>query len=135
MVTFTAEQIAILGQNPYVLSVTEKRLTLTKEFRTQFWSDYNSGKKPGIIFAEHGFDVRMLRAERIREYSRRIRNEYAGLHAGKYVCKAHQENLAQKENTSDELKQLRNEVSYLRQEVDFLKKISSIRITRKSQEF
>ena len=134
MGAFTAEQIAILGQNPNVLSVTEKRLTLTKEFRMQFWSDYNSGKQPGIIFAEHGFDVKMLGAERIRDYSRRIRDEYAGRTASKVGCKAYQEDPAKNENTSDELKQLRNEVSYLRQEVDFLKKISSIRITRKSRE-
>ena len=133
MGAFTAQQIAILGQNPNVLSVTEKRLTLTKEFRMQFWSDYNSGKQPGIIFAEHGFDVKMLGAERIREYSRSIRKEYAGRPAGKHRCIAYREKITKTEDSSDELKQLRNEVNYLRQEVEFLKKISSIRITRKSQ--
>lgn len=134
MGAYTQEQIALLSKNPCVESITSKRLTLTKEFKSRFMSAYNLGKKPGSIFAEHGFDVSMLGAERIREYSRRIRDEYAGRPAGKARCKAHQESPAKNENTSDELKQLRNEVSYLRQEVDFLKKISSIRITRKSQE-
>ena len=36
MGAFTAEQIAIRGQNPNVLSVPEKQLTLTKEIRMQF---------------------------------------------------------------------------------------------------
>ncbi len=110
MGAFTAQKIAILGQNPNVLSVTEKRLTLTKEFRMQFWSDYNSGKQPGIIF-----------------------KEYAGRPAGKHRCIAYREKVTKTEDTSDELKQLRNEVNYLRQEVNFLKKISSIRITRRSE--
>ena len=133
MGAYTEEQIALLSKNPYVKSITRRRLTLTKEFKAQFMSAYNLGKKPGVIFAEHGFDTQILGAERIREHSRNIRNEYAGRPAGKARCKAYQENPARTESTSDELKQLRNEVSYLRQEVDFLKKISSIRITRKSQ--
>ena len=51
MGAFTEEQIAILSKNPHVLGVTEKRLMLTKDFRKEFFANYQSGKKPGEIFA------------------------------------------------------------------------------------
>ena len=127
---FTQEQIAILSQNQYVLSVTEKRLVLTREFREKFFRDYQSGKKPGTIFSDSGFDIRILGNKRIRETSRCIRNEYNGTGQRKKTSSYNESQV----NTSDELKQLRNEVNYLRQENEFLKKISLIRITGKSLE-
>ena len=133
MGAFTEEQIAILSKNPYVDDVIGKRLAFTKEFRVQFMSAYNSGKKPSVIFAEHGFDTKMLGAERIRGYSRNIRNEYYGRERKSYCKSSGCNQEPQSHSQQDELKQLRHEVNYLRQEVDFLKKISSIRITRKSQ--
>ena len=110
-----------------------------KEFKEIFIEEYQSGKTPVRIFREHGFDVAVLGANRIGHAGCRIRKQYEerGTFTGGHGDRGHRNtanSIASTVSSEDELKQLRHEVNYLRQEVDFLKKISSIRITRKSQQ-
>ena len=46
---FTEEQQQLLRQNPYIYSVTETRITLTKDFKEIFMTAYKAGKSPRKI--------------------------------------------------------------------------------------
>jgi hypothetical protein len=134
---FTEEQINILRQNPYVFSVTGARLTLTKEFKEIFMTAYQAGELPRSILEDHGFDIGILGERRIWSISQHIREEYkkyGEFHEG-YGPRSSRStpptNPNQPLSEKDELRQLRHEVDYLKQEMEFLKKISSIRTTRK----
>ena len=130
---FTEEQLNILRQNPYVYSVTASQMALTKEFKEAFMAAYNAGEMPRKILEDHGFDIGILGNRRVWSISCHIRAEYSKygeFHEG-YSPRnreRHTENSAEGPlSDKEELKQLRRDVEYLRQEVDFLKKISSIR--------
>ena len=43
---FTEEQQQLLRQNPYIYSVTDTRINLTKEFKEIFLAEYKSGTSP-----------------------------------------------------------------------------------------
>ena len=46
---FTKEQQQLLRQNPYIYSVTDTRITLTKAFKEIFMTSYNTGTSPRTI--------------------------------------------------------------------------------------
>ncbi len=73
---FTEEQMASLRQNPYVYSVTQGTLTLTKEFKEIFYAEYQRGILPRNILEQHGFDLNALGTHRIWSISQHIRDEY-----------------------------------------------------------
>lgn len=136
---FTKEQQQLLRQNPYIYSVTEARITLTKEFKELFMTAYKAGELPRKILEDHGFDIDIIGERRIWSISQHIRTEYktyGEFHEG-YRPRGETANhdapkdTAKPVSEADEIKQLRHEVDYLKQEMEFLKKISSIRTTRK----
>lgn len=130
---FTDEQMLMLRQNPYTYSVTPYQLNLTKEFKEIFYSEYQEGELPRKILEDHGYDPAVLGDRRVWSISSHIREQYR-----KYGCFHEGSHTHGKEQPGDipaagkeELKQLRHEVDYLKQEVEFLKKISAVRTTRK----
>ncbi len=134
---FTEEQMASLRQNPYVYSVTQGTLALTKEFKEIFYAEYQSGILPRNILEQHGFDLNALGTHRIWSISQHIRDEYKkygefheGYHARRSAGNRLEGN-AQPPTEQEQLKVLQAKVDYLEQEMEFLKKISSIRNTRK----
>lgn len=134
---FTEEQIAVLRQNPYVYSVTPAVLALTKEFKEIFYTAYQNGAPPRRILEDHGFDINIIGERRVWSISQHIRDEYAkygefheGFHGRRPKSDSDQTE-KQPPSEQDQLKQLQHEVDYLKQEMEFLKKISSIRNTRK----
>ena len=131
---FTAEEIIILRQNPFTYKVTNSTLSFTKEFKELFITEYNAGVVPRQILANHGYDPEILGDRRIWGISQHLRAQYeesggsfSGCSTGSRRAKNPDKLLSEK----DELKRLRLEVDYLKQEIEFLKKISSIRTTRK----
>lgn len=134
---FTDEEIQMLRKNPYTYSVTRLRLAFTKEFKEIFYSEYQAGELPRQILVDHGYDPEVLGERRVWGIAGHIREQYqkyGGFHEGN--ARPGQENadplsLDSPVSEKQELKQLRHEVDYLRQEVEFLKKISSLRTTRK----
>lgn len=136
---FTEEQQQLLRQNPYIYSVTETRITLTKEFKELFMTAYKSGESPRKILEDHGFDINIIGERRIWSISNHIRTEYkkyGEFHEGygpRGEAASHDAptDATKPVSAADEIKQLRHEVDYLKQEMEFLKKISSIRTTRK----
>ena len=136
---FTEEQQQLLRQNPYIYSVTETRITLTKEFKELFMTAYKASESPRKILEDHGFDINIIGERRIWSISNHIRTEYkkyGEFHEGygprgetaRHVAPT---DAARPVSEADEIKQLRHEIDYLKQEMEFLKKISSIRTTRK----
>ena len=137
---FTPEQQNKLRENPYIYSVTNTRITLTKEFKELFWAAFQGGDDPRSILLNYGFDIDLLGDSRIRSIATHLREEYMAygeFHQGYQKCKQPSSNVLSEEASdtlsSDraQLKKLQHEVDYLKQEIEFLKKISSIRNTRK----
>ena len=134
---FTEEQMAALRQNPYVYSVTQGTLALTKEFKEIFYAEYQNGILPRNILEQHGFDLNVLGTRRIWGISQHIRAEYAKygeFHEGYHARRSPGSNpsgSSQPPTEQEQLKSLQAKVDYLEQEMEFLKKISSIRNTRK----
>ena len=100
---------------------------------------YKAGESPRKILEDHGFDISIIGERRIWSISQHIRTEYktyGEFHEG-YGPRGETANhdapkdTAKPVSEADEIKQLRHEVDYLKQEMEFLKKISSIRTTRK----
>lgn len=133
--TFTQEQQQLLRQNPYVYSVTASRLQLTKEFKELFLAAYNAGASPKQILEDHGFDIGLIGERRVWSISQHIRAEfekYGEFYEGYGRHRRSADNTSpQPASTEDLVKKLQNEVEYLKQEMEFLKKISSIRNMRK----
>lgn len=62
---FTEEQQQLLRQNPYIYSVTETRITLTKEFKELFMTVYKAVESSRNILEDHGFDISIIDERRI----------------------------------------------------------------------
>ena len=126
--TFTEEERNILNQNPYTLSVSEKTIKHTLEFKEMFWKLYNEGQRPRRIFSEAGYDDMMLGERRINGFTQKIKKEYEKYgyfreptpHNGSRDPRnIDYEKMRQK----TAMKAMQTELTYLRQEVDLLKKL------------
>ncbi len=131
-IPFTEDQIKLLRENPYTFNVTSSSLYLTREFKELFYKEYQNGKLPRQILEEHGYPSSILGKKRIWGIASSIKkqaNREGGFSEGTNMPLS----VADSDIASPEasFKALQHEVKYLRQEVEFLKKISSIRNTRK----
>ncbi len=125
---FTEQQQLLLRANPYTLRVTETTLSLSKEFKKLFYEEYQSGIVPREILKKHGYPTEVLGMQRICGIATCIKREYK--HAGEFsdIHSSKQPAINGDYPTiSDPMKRLQHQVEYLTQEVEFLKKISSIR--------
>lgn len=129
-VKFTPEQQESLRNNKYTVYVTENTLSLSKEFKELFYREYQTGITPREILCKYGYPVEILGEQRIWGIGYSIKKEFA-----KNGCFRDVRTKASTASSSgsqeDRIRQLQSKVDYLTQEVEFLKKISSIRITRK----
>lgn len=133
---FTKDEMAILMKNPYTLSVTEKSIKHTLEFKELYWAKYTQGFRPSQIFRECGYDIAILSERRINGFTQHIKKEYA-----KYgyfreprphgAAKPPRSTDYEKMRQKTAMKEMQTELTYLRQEVDFLKKL--IRLERKEK--
>ncbi len=133
--SFSPEQQALLRNNPYVYSVTNTRITFTKEFKELAWAAYQEGRDTRSIFIMYGFDIDLLGDGRIRSVIKHIKEEFklnGEFHQGYQRSGMYSAKQSSGSDTDQiQLKKLQHEVDYLKQEIEFLKKISSIRNTRK----
>ena len=128
--SFNEEQIRILKENPYTLSVTQSRISVTLEAKKLILELYQAGWTCRRIVEELGYDSKMLGEQRTKNMVRNVRREAEsknGLHQG-YLRTAgtrmSEEEIEQLECNPGSYAKLKNEVIYLRKEVEFLKKIS-----------
>ena len=134
---FTEEEMTILRENPYTYKVTPGQLHFTAAFKERFWQEYCSGTTPREILRNCGYAPEILGDSRINGIQLHIREtaqKGEGFHTGSLPRKTKSvEDCSTGPRTAEEeFKQLKAEVQYLRKEVDFLKKISSIRTSGKS---
>lgn len=134
---FNNEQMQLLRQNPYTHKVTRTTVSFTKKFKEIFHNEYQAGESPRQILIDHGYDPEILGDSRMWGIANRIQEQFkknGEFHEGHCSHRLVKSNtLISSKTTSeiDELKQLRHEVDYLKQEIEFLKKISSIRTSKK----
>lgn len=126
---FTPEQQQLLRNNPYTIRVTENVLSLSKEFKELFYKEYLAGSLPRDILQKYGLPPDILGERRIWGISYTIRKQFE--ETGKFRDVRAPSSPLTKHSTEDKIRQLEHQVNYLTQEVKFLKKISSIRSTRK----
>lgn len=129
---FTNEEIEMLRSNPYTYTVTPHILSFTKEFKELFWKEYQAGAVPRQILEQYGYPAEVLGKERIWGIAHVIKKQYyseEGLHEGSLQRKKSSDDSPA--TAQEALIKLQHEMEYLKQEVEFLKKISSARSTRK----
>lgn len=130
---FTSEEVEMLRGNKYTFAVTPHMLSFTKEFKELFWEEYQAGAIPRQILEKYGYPAEVLGKKRIWGIAHVIKNQYhspEGLHEGP-LLKQGKRTDKDAQTTEELVSKLQGEVEYLRQELEFLKKISSIRTTRK----
>ena len=125
---FTDEEIEMLRKNPYTYVVTPKMIKFTQEFKELFWKEHQNDVKPGKIFEKYGYPTKVLGSKRIWGISRLIREQFYSeddLQKGKRQKK---EDISV---SKDEFRKIQNELKFIRQEIEFFKKIYSIRNSRR----
>lgn len=131
---FTEQEVEILRGNQYTLVVSPRKLLFTKEFKELFWSEYEAGAIPRSILEKYGYPAAILGEKRIWGIAATIKRQKQspdGLHEGTLRKKNRVAGGTESNSPEELFKQLQIEVLHLRQEVEFLKKIASIRNTRK----
>ena len=126
---FTSEQQQLLRNNPYTVRVTEDFLYLSKEFKELFYKEYLAGAVPRDILEKYGYPSSVLGKQRIWGIGYTIRKQFEK--TGEFHDVRNPGSPIMAESPEEKIRQLEHQVNYLTQEVEFLKKISSIRSTRK----
>lgn len=73
---FTEKEIKQLSENPYVKSISSKRITYTDEFKQIFIAENEKGKLPREIFEECEFDIFVIGKKRMQSSADRWRAAY-----------------------------------------------------------
>lgn len=113
----TTEEIRQLKANPNVKDVNANRIIYSEDFKIRFIKEYFSGKKPGCIFEENGFDVKVLGIKRIERCSARWREANAAGSLGEK--NKHNDFYIKNENEKVELKRT---IRMQKAEIEELKK-------------
>ena len=130
-VKFTPEQQEILRNNQYTVRVTADTLSLSKEFKKLFYREYLTGAIPRDILQKYGYPEEILGKHRICGISQCIKREYECEGSFRDIRSNDTDRTSPPHTPEDKIRHLEHQVNYLTQEVEFLKKISSIRSTRK----
>lgn len=125
---FTAEEQAILKENPYTYRVFKNSVRFTIEFKEAFVSQYEAGMSPRKIVEGFGYDADMLGRRCISSLYRNFKKQQVspnGLHEGSLRRQKLQLDSTDYEYVTPRqaMKLMQHELLYLRQEVEFLKKI------------
>ena len=125
MKKYTQKQIKELKSNPYTLKVDDKRIFFTIEFKKVFWTKYQAGVSPRSIFKELNYNLDYFGQKQIDSIVQRVKKEaMSGEFTEGYSRNNRMKIKEPDENISSQnIKQMQNELLYLRQEVDFLKKV------------
>ena len=131
---FTQEEMKILRQNPYVVSVCSTKITYSLAFKKFAIEQARNGMKSPKIFQAAGFDPEMLGRPRMYAALKSFKAEAAspeGLREPR--GKSREEKLAafakdelSKKQTKKAIRELQNKVVHLEQQIEFLKKIQSL---------
>lgn len=128
---FTQDEIDIIAQNPYVVSVCSTKITYSLAFKKFAIKRAQAGEKSPEIFRAAGFDPEMLGKPRMYAALKKFKKEAAspeGLREPRGMSK--EERLAEfakedfsKKQTKVAIRELQNKIVHLEQQIEFLKKI------------
>lgn len=130
---FTKEQQDLLAANQYTFRVSDRQLSFTAEFKMLFWEEYCAGNPPAQILRKYGYPTEILGESRVTGIQRLIKKEAQkpdGFFSGRRPP-AEAPDREPPDSTQKRISQLEQKVQYLEQQMEFLKKISSARTTRK----
>jgi putative transposase len=123
---FSEHDIKKLKANKYVLSVSQKSITYTNEFKVHFINEYIIGKIPNQIFKESGFDIQMLGFKRIKSTAYNWKSAYKkdGISGLQDLRKFTSGRTSSKPLTPEQLLIRKDaEIEYLKAEIELLKKL------------
>jgi len=114
---FTQEEITLLWQNPYTLSVNEREINFTPEFKEAFLKLYKDGSTAPEAVTALGYDPDLLGRSRIRNFFKTF--------SGQKVAARKQSSPSSdtgEKGLDSRIKQLEFQVRYMKAELEFLKK-------------
>lgn len=131
----TPEEIEIVRQNPYVVSASSAKITYSLAFKKFALEQSKNGISSPKIFLMAGFDTEILGKARIYAAMKSFKREAAspeGLHEPRGKSReerldAHAKEDLAKKQTKTAIRELQNRVNHLEQQIEFLKKIQSLR--------
>lgn len=133
---FSQEEIALLKENPYTVSVNEDTIRFTVAFKIAFMKLYDQAVPVREILPKLGYPLEIIGKARLNGISQKIRNEAKSPMGLREIGdKRNLEDLPETETAELSDRQMINrlqcEVAYLRQEMEFIKKISDVDNTGK----
>jgi hypothetical protein len=137
---FTPEEQRILAENPNTYHVTRTMLSLTLEAKKRILEMTEKNYPYAKIMKELGYNldiIGMSRAHGLVWHVKKEAQSELGLHEGYVRTKGKRlsdEDIKGLPTNPESFGKLINELSYLRQEVEFLKKISQVKNTKKRDE-
>jgi hypothetical protein len=134
---FTKEQMEILAANPLTYKVSVLRISYTLEFKNLFLARYENGEPIKDIFTDLGYDTDILGECRIYGFAGRLLNQ---IKEGRLPAEGSPHIKPDKPVNVDyntmpaqqSVAAMQREIAYLRQQVEFLKKITELDNTGKS---
>lgn len=132
---FTQEEIDVIKQNPYVVSVCSTKIIYSLAFKKYVLEQSQNGLSSIEIFQKAGFDPEMLGKPRMYAALKHFKREAAspeGLREPR--GKSREERLAEfakedlaKKHTKTAIRELQDKIVHLEQQIEFLKKIQSLK--------
>lgn len=132
---FSIEEQEQLRQNPYTFRVSARQIAFTKEFKQAFWKLYTeTGYNPETILEMLGYDPAVfgrIRISGIQKHVKEAMESQSGPHDGRRGRMHSRLSADDGYTVPKTMDEMRHEIQYLRQEVEYLKKISSLKVTKK----
>ena len=124
---FTDKQVEELRKNPYVVSMTNKYINYSEEFKELFLIDYQNGMPPSLIFQKYGFDPKVLGQRRRDNFVYCVKKQSERVEGFKDTRKGKSGRSKTKDLTpEEEIARLKQKNKILKQENDFLKRVRFI---------
>jgi hypothetical protein len=128
---FTQEEMDIIRQNSYVISVSSSRIIYSLDFKKFAVEQAARGLKSPDIFVKAGFDPDILGTSRMYAAIKKFKKEAASPEGLRETSsKTREQRMAQfakeeydKKHTKVALRELQKKVVHLEQQLEFLKKI------------
>lgn len=121
MKRFSAHEMELLLENPYVLKVTHTKIYFTLEFKLLAYKRIQAGYKMRDIVSEIGIDPEILGEGRMTGMRSNLLHEATSNNGLSDITRRHH-NMS----TEDRIHYLENQLAYKEQEIAFLKKIVSL---------
>jgi len=130
---FTQEQVRLMAENLYTLHVSTTQIIFTTAFKEEFWQRYQEGDTPRTILYDLGYDPEVLGQNRVSGIQTVVCKQTVSAKGFQDRPQRKRREISDEGDgtTQAQLRQTQHRLKYLEQEVEFLKKISSTRGTRK----